>query len=110
MLKDKNSGVVVSQLDYTAKKAPKNKVREQLLAVIFVDNTNRRIYSELVKNLENDYIMSQNNYQRDMATSKKLLVNYKRMENSSGANIDGTTLVTDGRPRNHKDKSNITCF
>ena len=45
-----------------------------------------------------------------MATAQKLLVNYKPMEKSSVATSDGVTFATDRRPRNQKDKSNITCF
>ena len=42
-LKYKYSGVAVSQLEYAAKKALNNEVRELLLAVLFIDNANRRI-------------------------------------------------------------------
>ena len=45
-----------------------------------------------------------------MSTAHKLLVNYKPMKSSSGATSDEIILKTDGRPRNQKDKSNITCF
>ena len=63
-----------------------------------------RIYSELVKTLENDYLMGQGNYPRDMATSQKILVNYNTMENYNGATSDGVTFATDGSPRTQKDK------
>ena len=56
-LKDKHSVVAVSQLDYTSKKAIKNKVHERVLMVLFIDNPNRRIYYKLARTLENDYIM-----------------------------------------------------
>ena len=54
--------------------------------------------------------MGQKNYQRDVATTQKLLINYKPMSNSSGATSDGITFATDGRPSTWKDKSNIACF
>ena len=52
VLKDKHSGVAVIQLESTGKKALKNKVPEQVLAVIFIENSNRRIYYDLLKTLE----------------------------------------------------------
>ena len=45
-----------------------------------------------------------------MATIKKLLVNYKPMEKSSGVTSYRITLVTNVIPRTHNDKSKITCF
>ena len=85
-------------------------MRERVLAVLFIENSNRRIYSEIVKTLENDYLIGQDKYPRDMATAQKILVNYKPMAKSSGTTSDGIKFTTDRRPRNHKDKSNITCF
>ena len=107
LLKNKHSGVVVSQLKSTANKALKNEVREWVLTVLFIDNSNRRIYSELVKTLENDYIMGQDNYPRDMATAMKLLVNYKPMAKSSVSTSDGITFVTNRRPRTQKEKPRV---
>ena len=75
MLKDKHSGVVVNELDSTAYKALKNKVRKWVLAFLFIDNSIRRIYSDLVKTLENDYLMGQDKYTRDMVTAQNHLVN-----------------------------------
>ena len=43
LLTDKHGGFAVGQLEYTAKKALNNEVRELLLAVLFIDNANRRI-------------------------------------------------------------------
>ena len=103
MLKDKHSGVTVIQLDSTTKKALKNEVHEWVLVVLFIDNFNRRIYSELVKTHENDYLVGQDNYPRGMATAQKLLINYKPMENSSGATSDGISFVTNGGPRPQKE-------
>ena len=57
VLKDKHSGVVASQLGSTYNKALKNKLCERVLAVPFIDNSNRMIYSELVKTLENNYFV-----------------------------------------------------
>ena len=110
VLKDKHSGVAVSQMDSTDKKAIKKKVRERLLAVLFIDNSNRIIYSGLLKILENDHLMGQDKYPRDMTTTQKLLVNYKPMAKSSGTTSDRITFTTNGRPRNQKEKPNITCF
>ena len=62
MLKEKHSGVAVSELESTSKKALNNEVRERVPAVLFIDNDNMRIYSELVNTLENNYFMGQNNY------------------------------------------------
>ena len=53
MLKYKHSGVAVSQLDSTSKKSLNNEVCEQVLAVLFINNYNRRIYYEIVNTLEN---------------------------------------------------------
>ena len=68
MLKDKYSGVAVIQLESAATKPLKNEVRERVLAVLFIDNSNKMIYYELVKTLEDDYLMGQDKYPRDMAT------------------------------------------
>ena len=92
MLKYKHSGVEVSQLDSTAKKSLNNEVCEQVLAVIFINNYNRRIYYEIVNTLEKNYLMGKDNYPRDISTSQKLLVNYKHMEKSSGSTSDGSNL------------------
>ena len=43
LLRDKHNVVAVSQLDPTSKKALKDEVRERVLAVLFIDNSNRRI-------------------------------------------------------------------
>ena len=59
VLKDKNCGVVVSELNPTAKKALKNEVRGQVLTILFIDNANRIIYSDLLKTLENYNLMGQ---------------------------------------------------
>ena len=85
-------------------------MHEWVLAFLFIDNSNRRIYSELVKKLANNYLVGQDKYPMDMATAQKLLVNYKPMGKSSGVTSDGITFVTGGRPRTQKEKSNITCF
>ena len=69
VLKYKHSGVSFSELESTAKKALKNEVRKRLMAVLFIDNSNSRIYSELLKTLENDYLMGQDKYPRDIATA-----------------------------------------
>ena len=69
VLRDKHSGVAVSKLESTAKKVLKNEVRERVLAIIFIDNSNMRIYSELVKTLDNAHLMGQEKYPRDMATT-----------------------------------------
>ena len=75
VLKDKHSGFSVSQLNSTAKEALNNEVCERVLLVLYIENSNRRIYYELLNTLKNDYIMGQDNYPRDMATSQKLLLN-----------------------------------
>ena len=46
-------------MDSTAKKALMNEVHERLPAVLFIENANRRMHSELVKTLENYYLMGQ---------------------------------------------------
>ena len=69
VLKDKHSGVAVSQLNPTAKKALKNEGREQVLAVLFIESANRRMYYDRVKTLENDSLMGKDNYPMDMATT-----------------------------------------
>ena len=61
MLKDKHSGVAVSQLDTTDKKPINNKVIERVMVVLFIENDNRRVYSEIVRTLENNYLMGQDN-------------------------------------------------
>ena len=61
VLKDKQSGFVVSQMDTTDKKALKNEVHERVPAIIFIENSNRRIYYELLNTLEKDYFMGQDN-------------------------------------------------
>ena len=85
-------------------------MRKRVLSVLFIENSNRRIYSEIVKTLDNDYLMGQDNYPRDLATVQKLLVNYKPMEKSSDTTSYWITFANYGRPRNQKDKSNIMCF
>ena len=57
LLKYKRSIIAVSQMESTPKKSLKNEVREQVLVVLFIDNSNKRIYSELVKTLENYYLL-----------------------------------------------------
>ena len=52
VLKDKHSGVSVSELDSTSKKELNNELLERVLAVVFIENANSRIYSELEKNLK----------------------------------------------------------
>ena len=52
VLKDKHSRVVVSQIDSTAKNSLKNDVRERVLAVLYIENANRRIYAELLQALK----------------------------------------------------------
>ena len=63
--------------------------------VLFIDNDNRRIYSELENTLENDYLMGQDKYPRDMETTHKQLINYKPTVKSSGATSDRITFTTD---------------
>ena len=109
-LKEKLIGVAESEMESIDKKVINNEVQKLLLAVLFIDNSNRIIYSGLLKILENDHLMGQDKYPRDMTTTQKLLVNYKPMAKSSGTTSDGIEFTTDRRPRNHKDKSNITCF
>ena len=82
MLKDKHSGVVVSEMESKDKKALKNKVRQWVLAVLFIENKNRKVYSELVKTLEDDYLMGKEKYTRDMATPNNLLVILSRINNA----------------------------
>ena len=57
------------------KKVINNEVQKLLLAVLFIDNSNRIIYSEISNILENYYLMEQENYPMDVATTKKLLLN-----------------------------------
>ena len=49
--------------------------------------------------------MGQDNYPMCMATSQKILINYKPMPKASGDTGDGITFLTDERPRAKKDKS-----
>ena len=56
-VKDKYSVFTAIQLESSPRKELKNKVRERVLAVLFIENANSRIYSEVVKTLKNDYIM-----------------------------------------------------
>ena len=97
-------------MDSTYKKSLKNKVRKRILVVLFIDNFNSRIYSEIVNTLENDYLVGRGNYPRDMATAHKIQVNYNPMAMSGGATSDRITFATGGRPRTQKEKSRITCF
>ena len=57
-----------------------------------------------MKNLENGYLMGKYNYPRDVATTQKIMVNYKPMEKSNGAISDGIIFATNGRPRTKKNK------
>ena len=57
VLKDKYSVFTAIQLESSPRKELKNKVRERVPAVLFIENANSRIYSEVVKTLKNDYIM-----------------------------------------------------
>ena len=74
------------------------------MEVLFIENTNRRVYSELLKNLTNDYLLVQDNYSRGVYTVHKMLVNYKPMGKSTGTTSDGIKFMANGRPRFHKDK------
>ena len=104
MLKYKQRGVTVSVLDSTDKKALKNKVCGRVLAVLFIENKNRSLYSELTNTLENDCLMGQEDYPRYMATTQKLLENYKTMVKASGTTSDGIPFTTDERPSTQKEK------
>ena len=73
--------------------------------VLFIENANRRIYSNVLKTLENNYLMGQDNYKMCMATSQKILINYKPMPKASGDTGDGITFLNDGIPRSKKHKS-----
>ena len=110
VLKDKHSGVAVSQMDSTTKKSLKNEVRKRVLAVLFIENANRRIYYETMKTLENDYLMGQEKYPRDMDTIHKLLVNYNPMVKSSGKTSNRIVFVTYRRPRNQKKNQRSRVF
>ena len=68
VLKEKHSGAAVNELYSTDKEAFKKEVCERLLVVLFIKKDNRIIYYELAMNIENDYLMGQDNYLRDMAT------------------------------------------
>ena len=61
-------------LDLTARNAFNKKVHKQFLVVPLIDNLNIRIYSELLKTLESNYLMGQDKYLRDIFTTQKLLV------------------------------------
>ena len=76
----KCSLVLVCQLESRAKKALNNKVSERVMKVLFMDNANRIIFSELVKTLEKNYLMGKYNYPSDMTITQKLMVNYEPIE------------------------------
>ena len=95
---------MISQLGSTAKKALNNEMHERVLVFLFIDNSNRRLYAELVKTLAKKYLVGQDNYSWDMATAHKLLVKYKPMKKSSCATSDGIIYATNRRPRNQKNK------
>ena len=110
LLEDKNSGIDISTTDLTVKKEVKNEAHRRVMAFLFIKNANRRLYSETLKTLKNDYLMGQDNYPRDMNTSQKLLANYNIMEKTSGTTRYEIKFSSNVRPRPQKKKYIITCF
>ena len=103
-LKEKLIGVAASEMESISKKVLNNKLHKWVLAVLFIDNSNRIIYSEILNILENDYLMGQVKYPRYVATTQNLLVNYEPMAKVSDATNKGIPFMTYGRPRAHNDK------
>ena len=110
VLKDKYSGDEIGMLDATAKKLDNNEALEGVIEVLFIKNSNIKLYYGLLNSLENDYLMGQNSYSRYMDTTHKLMANDKPTTNDSGTNSDIITFAANERLRSKKNKSNITCF
>ncbi len=115
--------------------AQKDEVRiegkNRYLAVAFILGSDRSRYGRLIEELENSYLMGENNYPVTVTGAYGLLTNWKQdprnlmrgigLDSVSFTNVDDggadgkdVALANDGKPRGKgggkKDKSDIKCF
>jgi hypothetical protein len=71
-------------------------------------------YGKLIEEIENDYLMGNNNYPKTPTEAYNLLVNYKNYNTNKRTipgGLDQVAFVTDGkRMRNSKEHPHIQCF
>jgi hypothetical protein len=107
-------------LDEDEKQEMRLEARERYLAVAFIMGADKRRYSGLIRDIENNYLTGDNKYPKNVTAAYNLLVKWKgdstrpRYAASDGVAFtndggDGVALATGGRPRN-KDVSKIECF
>jgi hypothetical protein len=60
-----------SQVDVLAK------AKTLALSTLYMENSNQNHYGVINQKLENDYLVGQDNYPKDLSAAQKLLLNYK---------------------------------
>jgi hypothetical protein len=79
-------------------------------------HADRGRYSKLIEEIENDYLMGNNNYPKTPTEAYNLLVNYKNYNNTNKQNIPGgldqVAFVAEGKrlKANNKEHPHIQCF
>ena len=101
-------------------------VKDQYLACLFLINADRARYSEVLKDLSNDFLTSQDNYPKTLTDAYNVLVNYKADRHqeppynresivfvAEGNNEDQDQVdkaLVDGGNINPKKHNKLTCY
>ena len=108
-----HSSLKLEQLDVAKQTEVMAKARTLALSTLYMENSNRNHYGVINQKLENDYLVGQDNYPKDLADAQKLLLNYKndpKLSRSTTGN-DGIAFAQQGQSgQREPDKSRITCY
>ena len=109
-----HSSLTYDQLDPAKQADVMAKAKTLALSTLYMENSNRNHYGVINQKLENDYLVGQDNYPKDLSDAQKLLLNYKndpKLSRSTTGN-DGIAFAQQGQPGQQRepDKSRITCY
>ena len=92
-------GQTLATAEPGVRKESEDTVRHAYLGCLFLVNSDRSRFGDLLNNLSNDYLMSQNNYPASLTDAYNMLVNYRsQYKNPTNGTVgnESVAFVADG--------------
>eukprot|EP00978_Attheya_sp_CCMP212_P038031 scaffold184587_cov28-Attheya_sp.AAC.1 len=91
-------GLDLSNVDEAQELALRQAARQHYLAVAFIFNSDRNRFGRLLENLENDYLLGDDNYPKSLTSAYNLLTNFREDQRNMlrGSSNDGVSFNTNG--------------
>jgi hypothetical protein len=123
-----HQGLDMATVDSDQEAALNQAARQHYLAVAFIFNSDRNRFGRLLENLENDFLLGDDNYPKTVTSAYNLLTNFKEDQRNMlrGPSNDGVSfntigeeeesavepavvLATNGAAKNQNEFPHITC-